>query len=145
MTPPPFITYRGLTGIDWLNADIERRAARLERYYPMITTCRIAVGFVNRRHENGNRYHIRIDVTVPRERIVVSHEAALGGSERTGLTAATKRMELDRGRRYVTVAVREAFDAARRRLEDYRRRQVGDVKAHTRVPRGRTIRTAVRP
>lgn len=142
MTPLPLITYRGLAGIDWLNADIERRAARLARYYPMIATCRLAVGFANKRHENGNRYHIRIDVTVPGERIVVSHEAKLGGSERTDATAATKRMELDRGRRHVTVAVREAFDAARRRLQDYRRRQVGAVKAHTLLPRRRTTKPA---
>ena len=35
------------------------------------------------------------------------------------------------------MAVREAFDIARRRLQDYGRRQRGTVKASARQPRGR--------
>jgi cold shock CspA family protein len=37
------------------------------------------------------------------------------------------------------VAVREAFDIARRRLQDYVRRQRGTVKAAARQPRGRVV------
>jgi cold shock CspA family protein len=40
----------------------------------------------------------------------------------------------------VYVAVRDAFDAAKRQLEDYGRRQRGDIKAHTPVLHGRIVR-----
>jgi cold shock CspA family protein len=40
----------------------------------------------------------------------------------------------------VYVAVRDAFDAAKRQLEDYGRRQRGDIKAHTPVLHGRVVR-----
>jgi hypothetical protein len=38
------------------------------------------------------------------------------------------------------VAIRDAFDAARRELMDYARRQRGQVKAHAARPRGRVTR-----
>ena len=41
-----------------------------------------------------------------------------------------KDTELENGHQYVRVAVRQAFDAARRRLEDFAREQRGDVKTH---------------
>jgi hypothetical protein len=41
-----------------------------------------------------------------------------------------KDAETDPVHRYAGVAVREAFDAARRRLEDFAREQRGDVKTH---------------
>ncbi|HIC82219.1 MAG TPA: HPF/RaiA family ribosome-associated protein, partial [Kiloniellaceae bacterium] len=40
----------------------------------------------------------------------------------------------------VYVAVRDAFDAARRRLEDHARRKAGKVKAHAVPPHGRVVR-----
>jgi len=52
-------------------------------------------------------------------------------------------VELSRGdpeRKHVSVAIREAFDIARRRLQDYARRQRGAVKVPVRQPRGRVVR-----
>ena len=43
----------------------------------------------------------------------------------------------------VRVAIREAFGAARRKLEDYERRRRGEVKAHPRAPGDRTRRRAI--
>jgi cold shock CspA family protein len=37
----------------------------------------------------------------------------------------------------LTVAIRDAFDSAARQLEDYVRRQRGDVKARARTPHGK--------
>ena len=48
--------------------------------------------------------------------------------------------ELDPERKHAQVAVHEAFDIARRQLQDYARRQRGDVKTAARQPRGRVSR-----
>jgi hypothetical protein len=45
----------------------------------------------------------------------------------------------------VYVAIREAFDAARRKLEDYERRRRGEVKAHPRARGDRTRRRRIPP
>lgn len=41
-----------------------------------------------------------------------------------------KESEIERVHRYAHVAIREAFDVARRRLQDFAREQRGATKAH---------------
>ena len=61
------------------------------------------------RHRSGNPYHARIELTVPGGELAISHE-------------------LTHKNPYLTI--REAFDDARRQLQDYARRQRGQVKTH---------------
>ena len=62
---------------------------------------------------------------------MVSHEPTLhGGLKDDEQPEHHKRTEADGAHRYATVAVHEAFDAARRRLEDFAREQRGAVKTH---------------
>jgi hypothetical protein len=104
---------------------------------------RILVEPAQRHHRDGNRYHVRIDLTVPGEDIVVSHEASLRPAARRLPAQKTRKQdEPDRSRRYLIVATREAFALARRRLQDYIRRRRGSVKLHTRVSRGRVVKGA---
>jgi cold shock CspA family protein len=100
--------------------------------------CRVLVELVQRHHEAGNRYHVRIDLTVPGEEIVVAHDAGLHATAQdVDAKKLTKVAESDPERKHARVAVREAFDIARRRLQDYARRQRGAVKATARPARGR--------
>jgi cold shock CspA family protein len=66
----------------------------------------------------GRSFDVRLDLTVPGKELVVNREA-----------------DED-----VYVALRDAFDAAKRQLDDYGRRQRGDIKAHAPVLRGRVKR-----
>ncbi len=134
----PTITFRGIDHSTALEAEIRTRINKLEMCYRSIMGCRVLVEFVQRHHVTGNRYHVRIDLTVPGEEIVVAHEASLHATAQdVDLPKATKQDELDPERKHARVAVREAFDIARRRLQDYARRQRGTVKAPARQPRGR--------
>jgi cold shock CspA family protein len=100
--------------------------------------CRVLLEFVQRHHEGGNRYHVRIDLTVPGEEIVVAHEANLhAAAQDIDAEKVARVAESDPERKHARVAVREAFDIARRRLQDYARRQRGTVKTAARQPRGR--------
>ena len=134
----PTITFRGIDPSAALEAEIRTRIGKLETYYRPIMGCRVLVELAERHHETGNRYHVRIDVTVPGEEIVVAHEASLHATAQdVDAEKATKEAEPDPERKHARVAVREAFDIARRRLQDYGRRQRGTVKAPARQPRGR--------
>jgi cold shock CspA family protein/ribosome-associated translation inhibitor RaiA len=136
----PSITFRGIDPSAALEAEIRTRIGKLETYYHSIMGCQVLVEFAQRHHETGNRYHVRIDLTVPGEDIVVAHDASLHATDQDiHLAKATKQDETDPERKHAFVAVREAFDIARRRLQDYARRQRGTVKAAARQPRGRVV------
>jgi cold shock CspA family protein/ribosome-associated translation inhibitor RaiA len=141
MQLPPTITLRGIQRAAWLEAEIERRIEKLETYYKPLMGCRVLVEPAQRHHEAGNRYHVRIDLTVPGEEIVVGREASLHATAKDiEALRTTKRDEAGPERKHVLVALREAFDVARRRLQDYGRRQRGAVKTSTGQPRGHVVR-----
>jgi hypothetical protein len=120
----PFITtFHGVDRSDTLDAVIRARFDRLIKYCPSIVGGRVLVEREARHHRDGNRFHVRIAVMLPGEDIVIEHEASLQPSARAKETAKThKRDDLDRAHKYAGVAVREAFEAARRRLQDRARR-----------------------
>ena len=136
----PTITFRGIDSSTALEAEIRRRIGKLETYCHSIMGCRVLVEPAQRHHETGNRYHVRIDLTVPGEELVVAHEASLhAAAQDIDAAKVTREAEPDPERKHAYVAVREAFDIARRQLQDYARRHRGTVKAAARQPRGRVV------
>ena len=141
MQVTPTVTFRGFHPSPGLESDIERRIDRLSTYYGAIVACRVLVELAHRHHESGNRFHVRIELTVPGEQIVVRHEHGLHATAQdTDAERATKQDETDPERQHALVAVRQAFDVARRRLQDYARRQRGVVKRSARRPTGRVVK-----
>ena len=129
---PTQVTFRGLPHSDALEADIRERAGRLEQFCAGIVRCRVLVEIPHRHRHTGRHFHVRVEVTVPgSDPIVVNHEPSLHGRLKDFEDeAARKDAEIEAVHRYASVAVREAFDAARRRLEDVAREQRGAVKVH---------------
>jgi hypothetical protein len=129
---PTQVTFRGLAHSDTLESDIHERVGWLEQFYTGIVRCRVLVELPHRHRHDGRHFHVRIEVTVPGSApIVVSHEPSLHGrliDEEED--AHHKEAEVEAVHRYARVAVHEAFDAARRRLEDVAREQRGTVKTH---------------
>lgn len=109
----PQIIFKGTDLSESLRDVIEERTAWLERFYDRIVACRVLVECPHHRHHQGNLFNLRIQLTVPGEEIVIDH------------APGDKHAHEDA---YITV--RDAFDKARRRLEDYARRQRGQVKRH---------------
>lgn len=108
MKLPLEITFRNMAASEALDADIRAKAEKLDNFYDRVMSCRVIVEAPHRHHHKGNIYHVRIDLTVPDEELVVSR---------------------DRGQNHAHedpyVAVRDAFDAARRQLQDYIDRRRG--------------------
>jgi hypothetical protein len=129
---PVQVTFRGLARSASVEADVHRRAAALERFYAGIVRCRVLIERPHRHRQDGRHVRVCIELTVPGgEPLVVSHEPSLhGGLKDVEEPAHHKATEIEAVHRYVRVAVHDAFDAARRQLEDFAREQRGDVKRH---------------
>lgn len=115
MKLPLQITVRDVSLSGAVEADIREKATKLDSFYDQIMSCRVIVEAPHRHQHQGVLYNVRIDLTVPGKEIVVKHEP----------------------HEDIYVAVRDAFDAARRQIEDFARRQRGDVKAHETPPHAR--------
>jgi ribosomal subunit interface protein len=114
------ITFRDLPPSAAIEAKIREKAARLEQFCSDIIGCHVVVEAPHHRQHQGGLYHVRVDVTVPDAELVVSRDPQQHHEHED-----------------VYVAIRDAFDAVRRRLEDYQRRRRGGVKTH--APDGRIV------
>lgn len=132
MTQPVRITFRNMPASPALEHEVRSRAAWLETFYPGIIASRVTLEIPHRHRERGRPVQVRIEVSVPGEDIVVSHVPTLHAAGRqTGAEVLHKQLDVEGPRRDAVVAIHEAFDTARRRLEDFARRQRGDVKTHS--------------
>ena len=113
MDLPIQITFRGMEPSDALEARIRERAQELTRFYDRIESCRIVVEAGPQHQHRGRLRHLVIHLVVPGGEVVVNRDPAEHHAHED-----------------VYVAIRDAFDAARRQLEDHVRRLRGDVKSH---------------
>jgi cold shock CspA family protein len=123
MQLPLQITFHNLDRSTAIEDLVREKASKLERFAHEIMHCQVMVLVPHRHHVNGNHYQVRIDITVPGDEIVVNREPPLH----------TDAKELQ-------VALRDAFDAARRQLEDYLRRRKHLVKTHEPMPHAEVSR-----
>ena len=122
MQIPLQITFHNMQRSDAVEAKIRSRAEKLEKYCDSIIGCRIAIESPHHHHAAGSQFLVRVEVTVPGEKLVA-------------------RREPDAHHAYtdVYVAIRDAFDTMRRQLEDYERRRRRQVKAHETPLHGRVV------
>ena len=106
MQVPVQVTFRDMPVSDAVEAACWDEAAKLERDFQNITSCRIAVAESERRGRKGHLFEIRVVLNVPGSELVVNREPpARDGDED------------------IMVAVREAFDTARRQLQEFLERR----------------------
>ena len=108
MDLPLDITTRDTHLSDRNAALIRKKAEGLTKYYSRITGCRVVIDGPGDRHRTGGPFKLRIELEVPGSNVVVD-----------------KQVSED-----IEAAIRSAFDATRRRLQDYARVQRGQVKSH---------------
>lgn len=113
MQVPLDIAFHDIPPSEAVREAIREKAQKLETYFNRITSCRVVVESPHRHQRKGRLYRVRIDLTVPGSEIVV-------GRDRHDRHAHED----------VYMAIRDAFDAARRQLEDYVRRTRHEIKRH---------------
>ena len=116
-TKPVQISFRNMAVAPELEEEVRSRVAWLDSFYPRIVGCRVVLQAPHRHRHRP--LHIRIELSLPGEDVVVEHEATLE------TTARAARTSNDQGGHHpdAHVAIREAFDLVRRRLEDAVRRR----------------------
>lgn len=99
MNIPLQVTFRGLPHSQALETHIREKAEKLEQFFDRLIGGRVVVEQSARHSQQGKPFNIRIDLSVPGKEIVVDRQE----------------------NEDAYVALRDAFDAARRQLEDYAR------------------------
>jgi cold shock CspA family protein len=117
------VTFKGMEPSVAIEQRIHQEVHKLERFHSRVMGCRVVVEAPHRHHRKGNLYHVSIDLTVPGAEIVVNRNG-----------------ERNHAHEDAYVAVRDAFAAAARKLEDHARRRRGDVKTHETPQHGRVTR-----
>lgn len=113
MQTPAQISFKGLQHSDAIEKDVRGKVQKLEQLYPDIVSCHVVIGASHQRRHQGNLYSVHIKLSVPEKEIVVSHD-----------------QHDNQAHEDAYVVIRDAFDAAKRQLEDYSRVRRGQVKNH---------------
>ncbi len=108
MQIPLQITIRDVEHSDALEAHIREKAGKLDEFFDHIMSCRVVVEMPHKHHRQGKQFNVRIDIGVAGGEIAVNRDHAED----------------------VYVALRDAFDAAKRKVADYAHKLHGDVKTH---------------
>jgi hypothetical protein len=124
------VIYRNVPASDWLDAEIQKHVARLKKFCADILSCKVLVEIPHRHHEQGNHFRVRIDMTVPGDKIVAGHEPSFRIEP-----SRAKRTEIEAVRKNAVLAFRQTFAVAKRQLQDYASRRRRAVKTHSRMRR----------
>ena len=134
MTLPLQVTFRNMKHSaeveDWIRAEAEK----LETFYHRIIGCRVAIEVPHRHHKKGKPLHIRIDLTLPGKEIVIKRvPVAIHRTLLNGEAAASSHAQCNSAHVDLLLVIHDALKAAGRRVQDFARRQRGQVKKHQAV------------
>jgi ribosomal subunit interface protein len=113
MQQPVRITFKEMEPSDAIEKWVKEHADKLEKFYDPIVHCHVVIEAPHRHSRHGRLYSVGVDITVPGGEAVVSHQGPK-----------------DHAHEDVYVALRDAFRAARRQLQDVARKQRREVKRH---------------
>lgn len=118
MQAPLQVSFREMPRSEALEDHIRQKAAKLEEFHSGITSCRVTVEQSGKHHQQGHVFTVHVKVHVPGKEIIANRDH----------------------HEDVYVALRDAFDAAKRQLEDTVREMRGQVKVHPVSQHGKVAR-----
>jgi cold shock CspA family protein len=116
---PLQVSFRDIAHSPAIEARVRKHAAKLSRFHQRITACRVVIAAPEREHHKERLYVVRVSIALPGGNIHINRSP-----------------RLDLAHADVYVAIRDAFAAAVRRIEDFARRLEGRVKRHEVEPHG---------
>lgn len=119
MAIPLQITFRNFSSGGSTERQIRRRFEALTRHYPRITAGQVVLESRSRRRQQGDLFNVRVALAVPGRVIAINR------------TPGMRQRRAD-----PRVAIRDAFNAARRALSAHAWQLRGDVKAREGPPTG---------
>ncbi len=147
MKIPLQVKFRNMPRSQAIEDNIREKVSKLESFYDRIMSCQVIVEAPHRHHRKGKAYEVRIDLTVPGGELVInrSPKSLKPAKSSVAEQPETKLIENHEPSKHgahadVYVAIRDAFNAAGRKLQDHARRQSGATKLHEGPPRARVAR-----
>jgi cold shock CspA family protein len=120
MQVPLQVVFEHIQHVDYIEERVRQEAKKLEQFHDRITSARVVIGRPQHRHHKGDTYSVRVHLTLPGgPEIAVSRDPGATGRHEN-----------------VQVTITDAFDVARRQLQDVVRKRQGQVKAHEAAPHG---------
>ena len=123
MAKPVDIVFRNTERSVAVEETVRERAQGLTRAYDRLMSCRVVIEKLGRNQPKGSQFRARIDLKLPGQMLVVGRAQASSPAYDDAYQA-----------------VRQAFDAAERRLLTFARRRRGEVKTHEPPPHGRVAK-----
>ena len=121
MQTPVEMAFRHYEPSDQVRAEITAQARRLEKFSPRITSCRVVVTGPNGRRRTGDVFQVELRIAMPNHKDIIVDRQHGDAPEHE----------------HALVAIRQAFDAARRQIEEAQRDLRGEVKVHAPESHGR--------
>lgn len=118
MALPLQITIRDIPATETLTNHIREKVNKLSQFNNNIISCHIVVELPQKNQHQGKIYNVRIDLTIPREEIVVNKVQ----------------------NENVFIAIRDAVNATIRRMQSHSRKLRGEVKNHLPLTHGKVVR-----
>jgi cold shock CspA family protein/ribosome-associated translation inhibitor RaiA len=131
MNFPIQISYRNLEPSPAIEAWVHRQAEKLETFHQSIVRCRVVIDVAHRHLRRGNRFLVKVLLSVPGGQVTARNLAAPVDPEKLldeGRKA--KKFEIGAPQKELRLAIAEAFRSAGRRLQDLVRLQRRKVKTH---------------
>lgn len=131
------ITFRNMAPSAAIEKHVHEKAAKLDSFCDRITSCRVIVEAPHRHHHKGKAFQVRLDLSVPGREIVINRapKRLSAAKSAEGRQVEKDLVENHRPSKHAAhedlyVAIRDAFNAAGRKLQDHMRRQSGAIKLH---------------
>jgi ribosome-associated translation inhibitor RaiA len=102
---PVEVVFRNLDPSPAIETLVRQKAAKLAQFAPRLMNCRVVVALPNRRHQQGKIFAVSIELEMP-----------------NGSLWVNRTPPMDHSHEDVRVAIHDAFDAGKRRLQDAVRR-----------------------
>jgi cold shock CspA family protein/ribosome-associated translation inhibitor RaiA len=127
MQVPLDITFQNSEPSEAIRSEVEKHAKRLEKFHDRITSCKVAIIAPPGRHRKGELFKIDIRIAMPEHKDIFV-------TKTHGDTPEHEHFE---------VAIKDAFGAAQRQIEDAVREMRGQVKPHVPEDHGRVSKFVV--
>ncbi len=112
MTTPLEIHFHGLEKSDAIETRVREKVAKLQRHFERMSACRVVLEAPHRNPAKAKVYQVKIEISVPGQQpIIVTHD-------REGANAQED----------LSLAIRDAFETATRRVDDVAAKMASRVK-----------------
>lgn len=113
MQIPLELSFRNMESSSNIEQVVREKTAKLDRFAKHLTGFKVVVEAPHKHHHKGNLYQIHININLPGQEIIINRSPGKHHAHED-----------------VYVAIRDAFHAAARQLEDFVSKQRGEVKSH---------------